>query len=185
MSDPVVKTVLIVGNNGPTREPSDVDIAWMAGLFEGEGTCRGTKGRTIVCIFQKDPEILFRCREFMGGNIQKTRALTEKYLHVWNLYGDNGRRFLQTIYPFMSTRRKLQIEKSGGLRLTGSPQGREHVRMTEDRSAARRSMTTSQKAIESALVYRQRNREKVLEYQRRYSREAWQRKKQNIPEMVQ
>ena len=110
-------------NNEPTRVPTDLDVAWIAGLYEGEGSCwacsRGT--RLTVGIYQKDPEVLMRCREMFGGWITQNRHRTpDKVCNVWNLGGDNARMFLQVIYPFMSARRKVQIDKTSFRKFTGS-----------------------------------------------------------------
>lgn len=166
MSHKYQKTVLIVGNAPPAREPSDIDIAWLAGLFEGEGSVTGKNGKkAVVSIPQKDAEILFRCREMLGGSISKV-IREDTHLHVFSLCGDGGRRFLQAIYPFMSTRRKMQIEKAGGLAFTGRKQW--GVKTTEERRALRLSMTESQKQVESATSYKDRNRESDRAYQREY-----------------
>lgn len=170
MSDKVKNTVSVVGNIGPIREPSAVDVAWMAGFYEGEGTCKGDiKGRTVVRICQKDPETLLWCREMIGGAIFKTRANSEKYLHVLTLCGDNGRRFLQSIFPFMSTRRKMQIEKAGGLKLTGKPQGLSNRVMSTERKAKRAGMTKKQRDVESVLYGRSLNLEKCRARDREYA----------------
>lgn len=169
MSDKVKNTVLIVSNVGPTKAPSNIDVAWMAGLYEGEGSAKATDGRTTVRIYQKDPEILFRCREMLGGRIYKTRASSDKYLHVLIICGDSSRLFLQSIYPFLSVRRKLQAEKAGAFKLTGK--GHQSVTagdMDNPRRERREEMNPSQKQVESVLAHKDRNREKVLAYQREH-----------------
>lgn len=160
------KSVLIVGNAPPSREPSDIDIAWMAGFFEGEGSVRSKKGKNISISFpQKDAEILFRIREFVGGSISRTTR-EETYLHTLNICGDNGRLFLQSIYSFMSSKRKLQIEAAGGLKLTGRVQWSDKT--SRERKDKRVGMTAAQRAVESASAFKDRNREADREYQREY-----------------
>lgn len=153
----------------PVRQPTDMDVAWIAGLYEGEGTCWGdSKGRIMAGIYQKDPEILFWCREMFGGNISQNRHKTpDKICNIWNLGGDNARAFLQVIYPFMSSRRKMQIEKTSFKKFTGV------VRNTrpdigEDRKAARSVMTTEQRKVESQQYWRSQNQEKYRTYQHFY-----------------
>lgn len=156
------KSVIIIENVPPTKEPTDIDIAWMAGFFEGEGSVTHSNGKKAsVSIPQKDPEILFRIREMIGGSISKTLR-EETYLHTLNLGGDNGRRFLQSIYPFMSSKRKFQIEEAGGLKFTGCAQWKSQL--TQERRIARNGMDKKQRAAESKAASRERKREERLAY---------------------
>jgi hypothetical protein len=147
----------------PTRQPSDVDIAWIAGLYEGEGTCWDTGKGQITCgIYQKDPEILYWCLEMFGGSISQMRHRTpDKVCNVWNLNGDNARVFLQVIYPFMSARRKVQIDRTSFRKFTGVVR-ETRPEMSEERKASRALMTATQKKQESKEQWIARNRERYL-----------------------
>lgn len=158
------KTAVIVPNGLPTKEWTDFDLGWLAGFFEGEGCVKGHKSgrKTSVCIYQKDPEILFRCREFLGGSISKitvrsenTNLRSDTFMHMLNVCGDKARRFLQAVYPHMSTRRKLQIEQAGGLILTFARENKIHC-MTDERRVLREGMTLREKNRESMQNYRAR-----------------------------
>jgi hypothetical protein len=146
-----------------TRDPSDIDIAWVAGLYEGEGTCYEGKNRsTVVGIYQKDPEILYRCLEMFGGWIGQMRHSTpDKVCNIWSLGGDDARLFLQIIYPFMSTRRKVQIDKTSFRAFTGVARNT-RPEMSEERKAARAFMTAREKKKESIEQWNERNRERYL-----------------------
>jgi hypothetical protein len=158
-----------VARNVPaTKTPTACDIAWMAGIYEGEGCVSGIKGRTISSIHQKDPEILYRIRELFGGSITEIRKGTRFNCHVWKLYGDVARAMFQAIYPYLSTRRRMQVEKANGLKFTGMPCYRD-MKISDERKAKRGSMTNSQKMVESQIAYREKNREKVTVYQRQYA----------------
>ncbi len=120
-----------------------IDIAWAAGIYEGEGSCRraiympeskrtGKQNRTDkVAVLQKDPEILYRLQTLFGGNI----GLNKKNhlggaCYVWTLSGHRARGFLMTILPLLSQRRLRQVlamkflnqkkESPSGLRLSPS-----------------------------------------------------------------
>jgi|ERR1700733_6511310 len=148
--------------------PTEIQIAWIAGIFEGEGHAWGhQQGRTAIVISQKDPEILYRCREMFGGRIEMLRASSPKYIHAWKLYGDRARRFFQLIFPLMSTRRKMQIEKAGGLKIVGKLQPTRDA-MTEERKQLRADMTQEEKARESYRSHRSRHYDRVTAYQREY-----------------
>jgi len=156
----------------------------MAGIYEGEGCVAGIKGRTIANVHQKDPEILYRIREMFGGSITEIRKGTPKNCHVWKLYGDVARSMFHAIFPYLSTRRKMQVEKSGGLRFTGMPCYRE-MKISAERKAKRAGMTQKQKMVESQLYYQSKNREKVLAANRKYAAATRQRHKEQVSQTIQ
>lgn len=93
----------------PTQSPTIRDIAWAAGIFEGEGSCRrdGPNGRgTHAEVGQKDPELLHRLRALFGGNVWSSST---KDYHVWHLGGARARAFLLTIYTELTQRRRRQV----------------------------------------------------------------------------
>lgn len=99
-----------------TKVPSVIDIAWSAGIYEGEGTCRNcgnTKRGIAVQVVQKDPEILYRLRDWFGGSVGYAHSRTRKMddqIHVWSACGDRARIFLALTYGFLSARRKHQVD---------------------------------------------------------------------------
>jgi hypothetical protein len=110
----------------PTKVPSAIDIAWSAGIYEGEGCCRlcgRTKRGFMASVAQKDPEILYRMRDWFGGNVRGNGA--EYTAYTWDICGDYSRIFMALIYGFMSARRKTQIDAAGALIFLGdvSPVG--------------------------------------------------------------
>ena len=92
--------------------PTNIDVAWAAGLFEGEGSMvrtspnRPSDGCEVACVSQKDPEILYRFKRLFGGNVYPDGGL-----YRWNVSGPRARGFLYTMFKFMSRRRKDQIRK--------------------------------------------------------------------------
>lgn len=97
-------------NTQPTKHPTNMDIAWVAGLYEGEGNCNSRKEHSIkACISQKDTWILEKARELFGGNIYTSKTNKEK-ASEWYLGGARARGFLMTIYIFLSPRRQQQIK---------------------------------------------------------------------------
>jgi hypothetical protein len=101
----------------PTKVPTAMDVIFAAGFYEGEGcVCLANKkqgGKAIqVVIGQKDPEILYRMRDFFGGAvyIRKNSGANKINLHAWVMWGYYAKPFLRAIFPLLSTRRKTQIE---------------------------------------------------------------------------
>jgi hypothetical protein len=114
----------------PTEQPTTKDIAWAAGVYEGEGTCnfhvcgnRGTNrnGSTYqviqMSVAQKDSWLCHRLRDLFGGAVRVINSKTGSIknpdarcnYHRWDLSGTRALGFLQTIYIFLSPRRKAQI----------------------------------------------------------------------------
>jgi hypothetical protein len=102
----------------PTKVPTNIDIAWAAGIWEGEGSCDiRNKRRATVVVTQKDPEILYRLRDWFGGSVV-ARGGADK-CHAWIACGDRGRYFIALIYSFLSTRRRVQVDTSEMLSYLG------------------------------------------------------------------
>jgi hypothetical protein len=100
-----------------TKAPTALDVAWAAGIYEGEGSCvaSGRKGKSFsVTVSQKDPELLYRMREFFGGGIRLYYVGKQGRFEIyhWVICGDRARAFLGTIYPFLTARRKAQIDST-------------------------------------------------------------------------
>jgi hypothetical protein len=108
-----------VENLEPTKVPTNIDIAWAAGVWEGEGSCSThNKRRATVVVTQKDPEILYRLRDWFGGSVLGKKGINERCF-VWLACGDRGRFFIALIYPFLSTRRRVQVDASQMLSYLG------------------------------------------------------------------
>lgn len=102
-----------------TEHPTIRDIAWAAGIFEGEGCAsRNNYNSQFANVSQKYPWLIERLRSLFGGSVRKTvrkeswRGLGKAgatYWH-WEISGARCRGFLMTIYPFLSPRRKEQVK---------------------------------------------------------------------------
>lgn len=108
-----------------TRIPTELEVAWAAGVYEGEGSCcemRKGSGSFMASIAQKDPELLYRLRDLFGGSIAYYKAGKAGRFNVyrWSICGDRGRVFLMAIYPFLTSRRKAQIDKTSAGRILDS-----------------------------------------------------------------
>lgn len=97
----------------PEVSPTLLEIAWAAGFIEGEGSihCAEPSGRVYAT--QKDPESLYRLQRLFGGSVVKrTRSATvfgDGVIYDWTLFGPRAFGLMQTIYPFMSQRRRARI----------------------------------------------------------------------------
>lgn len=94
----------------PTQSPSMLDIAWAAGIYEGEGSVSGknhNRTSTTVVVTQKDTWLLERLKQLFGGTTYKIASAP---CSRWTLSGPRGRGFLYTIFPLLSPRRRAQIK---------------------------------------------------------------------------
>jgi hypothetical protein len=102
------------------RRPTAIEVAWAAGIYEGEGSCVTTRSTETsksfaVSVSQKDPELLYRLRDLFGGTVSHyNRTFNKKVCPIshWKICGDRARTFIAVIYPFLTARRKGQIENT-------------------------------------------------------------------------
>lgn len=171
----------------PTKSASVDDVVFFAGFYEGEGSC-STNGTSLNAVIpQKDPEMLYKARDFWGGSVRKYK------IWQWTLCGNRARQFLQSIYPYLSARRKSQIDKVTDFKLTNA-----HIRkrtgMSPERIALRSSMTPEERLKETkrnwfylnrehgnyrSRMYAKEHREQRNEYQRNRRRMLAELSKQN------
>lgn len=94
-----------------TVHPSVLDIAWAAGIYEGEGSA----GYSGISVSQSDRWILDRFKELFGGTVSYERSIE---MHFWRASGARARGFLMTIYGFLSPWRR--IKAADAIRMVGS-----------------------------------------------------------------
>ena len=97
-------------------------IAWAAGIFEGEGCITEQNGRLAVTVKNTDHWLVSRFVSAMGiGKVygpyeNRCRdAYTRKPFWVWMAFSDEALEVLQTLSPWLSPRR---LERA--LELTGA-----------------------------------------------------------------
>ena len=83
--------------------PSVLDIAWAAGVFEGEGCCTDLHQAVVT---QKDTWLLYRLQALFGGTISLNYS---NGCSRWILTGSRARGFLMTMFSFLSPKRKMQV----------------------------------------------------------------------------
>jgi hypothetical protein len=85
------------------QAPTVCDIAWAAGIYEGEGTCGDLHA---VSVTQKDTWLLYRLKARFGGKVTLNYS---NGCSRWVATGSRARGFLMTIFSFLSPKRKLQV----------------------------------------------------------------------------
>jgi hypothetical protein len=99
----------------PTEIPSQDDITWYCGIYEGEGTCFQSQSGCPQCrIVQKDPELLYNARNLFGGVVRSyIRKKDNRTYYYWIISGKRAADFLMLVlqHPRTTARRKAQINK--------------------------------------------------------------------------
>src|SRR5690349_18640689 len=101
-----------------TVVPTKEDIAWAAGIFEGEGWAGSNIGKAkaqlgaspqvkVQMTDIEPPERLFKL--FGGGFHNRTSKPPRKpKVYIWSASGERARKFLHDVFPFLSPRRQSQ-----------------------------------------------------------------------------
>lgn len=92
-------------------KPNLLDIAWAAGIFEGEGNIGLDAGKRVhIQVVQKDRWILDKLARLFGGKVYEAYVKkTHLTYYLWRLNHDRMNGFLFTIYTFLSPRRRIEI----------------------------------------------------------------------------
>ena len=106
----ILKTVSYVQD--PTKTPTDIDIAWAAGFLEGEGHFDLGNQSKRASATQVTKEPLAQLQDLFGGSLRLHKKSNPNHNDCWYWVtcGQRAVRVMTTVYPHMSTRRKLQID---------------------------------------------------------------------------
>lgn len=97
----------------------ETDIAWAAGLLEGEGcfTNRTNSPVLRVSCSMTDLDILERLQSIFGGLIHKVGRNTKHFkehwkdVWVWSISGDLAKEAMTAVLPYMGKRRSEKINE--------------------------------------------------------------------------
>jgi hypothetical protein len=91
------------------NELTDVQVAYLAGIYEGEGTCKITRGRAIrVDIVMTDQDVIHNIVNITGlGHVRTLpqRSENHKTAYLWGVGSGDAVAFLEAIYPWLGQRR--------------------------------------------------------------------------------
>jgi hypothetical protein len=99
--------------NQKIREMSEVEVAWMAGLLEGEGYFARHQGLPRIQLQMTDFDIIERAKEITGGCGSISKATDprggRKQAKRWELTGERAAILMERILPHMGSRRAEKI----------------------------------------------------------------------------
>lgn len=92
--------------------PTTVDLAWLAGFLEGEGSFGFTQSSACVSAKQVQRWPLEVCLRIVGGRINSSPkpTPTSQPFFTWAVGGRIAAGLMMTLYPLLSPRRKQQID---------------------------------------------------------------------------
>jgi hypothetical protein len=95
---------------------SEVDAAWAAGFYEGEGYCRCRHQTDVeVIVSQVDLTPLMKLQFLFDGSIKPTNSTkynpNASQSYQWRIYGQGAIIFIKRIAKYLSPRRLVQAHK--------------------------------------------------------------------------
>jgi hypothetical protein len=91
------------------NELTPAEVAWLAGIYEGEGSCAITRGRAIrVEIMMTDQDVVDRIYTLTGlGSVHILPPRGDKYktAYRWSIGSIDAVEFLQSVIPWLGERR--------------------------------------------------------------------------------
>lgn len=135
-----------------------IDIAWLAGLIEGEGCIRVHNIRNPrITVEMTDKDIIDRLQSITeSGSIakRKKKQLHHKQAWTWSLCTrEDVARVLLAIYPLMGERKKAQISKCADAFLSPrNPGKRKNLRPCGTVAATRRHYSNGEKPCDECRI---------------------------------
>lgn len=93
--------------------PSDTDLAWSAGIIDGEGCIRLMRHKSkksltaVVHVINTDARILVKLRDMFGGTVSATPRESDNYLPAWRwqVNAAHARSVARAVLPFLVAKR--------------------------------------------------------------------------------
>lgn len=88
------------------------DIAWAAGILEGEGTFHAKGNSPRVFCEMTDEDVLIKLQSIFGGTITKQKLRNNwKQTWRWGVYGSNAQVAMELIRPYLLSRRSARVDE--------------------------------------------------------------------------
>lgn len=105
---------LTIYTENPWIKPSEADIAWCAGLYEGEGcVVNPPKGSIYLRVSMSDRDVLVLLRKRSGMGIisgpHKPTGIGSKPWYMWRANGREAVLLADAMYHYLGSRRKNQL----------------------------------------------------------------------------
>lgn len=87
---------------------TEVEVAWLAGFYEGEGSVWARESRLRIVFSQNNLEMLNRVRSLIGCGSIQIHGRTQQVV----VTGFPALQICEAILPWMGTRRRKQLERA-------------------------------------------------------------------------
>jgi len=100
-------------------EPTEIDLSYLAGFFDGEGCIDTTRRSLRVTLTNIQTKVLEISQRFWGGSIQSIGKATKA--RAWQLHGKDAVAFLKDIVPYLHIKHAqailaIELNSRGNLR---------------------------------------------------------------------
>lgn len=98
----------------PNRGITPMDVAWLAGLVEGEGNI-SINGRSLTLrIKMGDRDVISRAADLLGGKVLAATVSDPKDMPMWlaQVKGSTAAEWIMTIYSWLGARRREQARNA-------------------------------------------------------------------------
>jgi len=89
------------------------DLAWLAGILEGEGYfgTPGKKSQSVIKLAMSDEDVIRRAAALMGTKVYSYLPVGERRKVMWNTtaYSSKAASWMMTLWPFIGHRRQKRI----------------------------------------------------------------------------
>ena len=94
---------------------TSTEVAWLAGLLEGEGyfAVQGSSiGSPIIQLLMTDRDVVDRVAAVFQTNVNTVKRYEgRKQAYRVNAYGSRAAGLIMTIYPFLGARRRAKVKE--------------------------------------------------------------------------
>ena len=143
-------------------ETTQTDVAWFAGLFEGEGSlsrCRPGRGAWRLSLRMTDEDVIRRIATLFGGAVYASSSRVPNHKDHWlwqEGHQDRINLIVSLIYPFMGTRRRATMDEFLAYYAVPAPSNSERSRRNWDDPDYRSRMSRVRKALWADEAWRAR-----------------------------
>ena len=89
---------------------NEIEVAWLAGLIEGEGCFTRTRSSPVFALDMTDEDIVKKAAKLLGiSKISISRRDGCKDAYICKVYGNRALEVMRLLFPFMGNRRQIKI----------------------------------------------------------------------------
>src|ERR1700744_1320606 len=91
---------------------SEIEIAWLAGILEGEG-CFSFRGTPTITVVMTDHDIVERVAKLFNKHVHESDGAKAHHKRIFraSIYGDAAIAMMKIILPYMGVRRTAKINE--------------------------------------------------------------------------